>query len=106
MRKNELGSTDFWTGKEGFKLLGIMGFEANFFQDTLGAYHLTKLNSRILGEKSSGINGNFREILPAWNGKSENCAPFANFSCFQSSVCARRLIAFKIMVALNSINAV
>ena len=48
MRKNELGSTDFWTGKEGFKLLGIMGFEANFFQDTLGAYHLTKLNSRIL----------------------------------------------------------
>lgn len=81
MRKNELGSTDFWSGKEGFKLLRIMGFEANFFQDTLGAYHLT-------------INGNFREILPAQNGKPENCTPFANFSCFQSSVCARRLNSF------------
>lgn len=102
MRKNELGSTEFWTGKEGFKLRGIMGFETNFFQDTLGSYHSTKLNFEILGEKSSGINGNFLKILPVWNGKPENCAPFANFSCFQSSVCAGRLIAFKIMSALNS----
>ena len=80
MKKNELGSTDFWTGKEGFKLLGIMGFETNFFPATSGAYHLTKLNSEILGENSSGINGNFLEILPVQNGKPENCAPFANFS--------------------------
>ena len=50
-----------------------MGFEANFFQDTLGAYHLTKLNSKILGENSSGINGNFLEILPVQSGKPENC---------------------------------
>lgn len=73
MRKNELGSTDFWTEKEGFKLLGIMGFEASFFQATSGAYHLTKLNSEILGEKSSGINGNFLEILPVKNGEREDC---------------------------------
>lgn len=85
-----------------------MGFETNFFQATSGAYHLTKLNSENLGEKSSGINGKFLEILPVRNGKPENCAPLFcyNFSCFQSSVCARRLIAFKIKAALNSINAV
>ena len=66
MRKNELESTDFWTRKQ--ELVGIMGFEANFFQETLGAYHLTKLNSKILGE-TGGINGNFLEILPVWNRK-------------------------------------
>ena len=76
MRKNELESTDFWTRKQ--ELVGIMGFEANFFQETLGAYHLTKLNSKILGENSSGINGNFLEILPVQSRKPENCQFPAN----------------------------
>ena len=55
-----------------------MGFEANFFQDTLSAYHLPKLNSKILGENSSGINGNFLEILPVQSRKPENCQFPAN----------------------------